>query len=92
MNRFLSLFLVSFSIFICANVLSFIILSDGHGMPWLKVNDGIRRMGFPLLFWKEGGFAYRNEFNRGSFMADAAIAFGVSGIVGLGSVRARRSQ
>ncbi len=45
--------------------------------------DDIVRVGFPLVVWEEGGFAYRANFSLLALAADVAIAVGVSAIVGL---------
>jgi|CXWL01.1.fsa_nt_gi hypothetical protein len=46
-------------------------------------SDDIVRLGFPLLFWEQGGFAYRADFNVAALAMDSLIALGVSGVVGL---------
>jgi hypothetical protein len=45
--------------------------------------DDIVRLGFPLSFWEQGGFADRAEFNPAAFAVDVLIALGVSGSLGL---------
>lgn len=67
-----------FAIFLLATILSYFVLSDGHGLR--GVNDGMQRAGFPLLFWERGGFAWRHSFSLLPFAADLAIAV-VTGVV-----------
>ncbi|MBI3241105.1 MAG: hypothetical protein HYZ49_02285 [Chloroflexi bacterium] len=45
--------------------------------------DDIVRLGFPLLFLEQGGFAYRANFNVAAFAIDVLFALGVSGGLGL---------
>ena len=47
-------------------------------------SDDIVRLGFPLLFWEQGGFAYRAEFNPAALAVDVLIVLGVSSVVGAG--------
>ena len=45
--------------------------------------DDIRRVGFPLLVWVEGGFIYRNSFDVAALLFDIAIGLGLSIVAGL---------
>lgn len=47
-------------VFIVISAVSFFVLSDGHGVT--QVHDGIKRVGWPLLMFEEGGFVWRREF------------------------------
>jgi hypothetical protein len=72
-------------IFIAANVLAAHLLSDCGLRGVLGIAgcaDDIRRAGFPLVFWEEGGFAYRSVFSAGALAADIAVAVVVSLAVG----------
>jgi hypothetical protein len=69
-------------IFFAANVLAAQIQSDCGLLGVLGqagCADDISRVGFPLVFWENGGFAYRHAFSIGALAVD--IAFGV--LVGL---------
>jgi len=44
--------------------------------------DDIVRVGFPLLFWEEGGMAYRSSFSVSTLLANSALALGVSVLAG----------
>jgi hypothetical protein len=46
-------------------------------------SDDINRVGFPLVIWEEGGFAYRHSFNPGALLIDLIIVVGASTIAGL---------
>ena len=43
------------------NGASYFLRSDGFGLA--TVADGIRRCGFPLLFWESGGFVDHEDFD-----------------------------
>ncbi len=45
--------------------------------------DDIVRIGFPFLFFEQGGFAFRSNFNAGALLAAVVTALGASVIVGL---------
>lgn len=64
-------FLVFFSGFLIANVLSYFVLSDGHGVGGFQ--DAIKRIGFPFVFWEEGGLAWRLEFRFPVLMTNLEI-------------------
>ena len=73
-------------LFIGLNLLSAHLLSDCGLLGVLNVSgctDDIRRVGFPLLAWEEGGFAYRQSFNAVALFMDLVIALGASVVVGL---------
>ena len=63
--------------FALANGASYFLRSDGSGLH--VVADGIRRCGFPLLFWEKGGFVAHEYFYPTQLAAD--VLFGV--IVGV---------
>ena len=54
--------------FALANGASYFARSDGSGLH--TVADGIRRCGFPLLFWQEGGFIAHAYFYPAQLAAD----------------------
>jgi hypothetical protein len=62
----------SVAVFAVACVASYLLRSDFHGLP--GVQDGIRRLGFPVVIWEEGGFAYRQTFNVVALVIDSALA------------------
>lgn len=59
-------------VFAITCAISYLLRSDGHGLP--GVQDGIRRLGFPLVFWEEGGFVYRQTFSFVALLTDIALA------------------
>ena len=73
-----SIFAVVCGLFVVANVISYFVLSDGHGVR--IGNDGIQRAGFPLLIWERGGFVYRHTFSALGLASDFAVA-AVAGIL-----------
>jgi hypothetical protein len=63
-------------IFLAANVVAAQLLSDCGLLGVLGragCADDISRVGFPLVFWEDGGFAYRHVFSIGALAADIAI-------------------
>ena len=60
------------AVFVVTCAVSYLLRSDGHGLP--GVQDGIRRLGFPLVIWEEGGFAYRQTFSSVALIGDFLIA------------------
>ena len=77
-RAFLNGFLIGLLIFILANILAAHLLSD-CGLPALlgagPCADDIARAGFPLIFFEEGGFAYRSIFNIPYLLIDIFIGF-----------------
>ena len=65
-RTFLHGFLIGLLVFILANLFAAHLLSD-CGLPALlgadACADDISRAGFPLVFFEQGGFAYRSIFN-----------------------------
>lgn len=65
-RTFLNGFLIGLVIFILINILAAHLSSD-CGLPAVlgtdSCADDIARAGFPLIFFEEGGFAYRSIFN-----------------------------
>jgi len=62
----------SVSTFAFANAASCVCRSDGHGLR--IVADGIRRCGFPVLFWEKGGFIAHEHFYPTHLAADLLFA------------------
>ena len=78
--------------FILANVLSYILFSDAP-----ELAGGFRRLGFPFLFWSEGGVGNILQFNHTACWSDIIIALLLSTGAGLYSAkneikRARRRR
>ncbi len=44
--------------------------------------DDIRRIGFPLLVWVNGGFIYHDSFDVAALLLDVALGLGLSIVVG----------
>jgi ABC-type antimicrobial peptide transport system permease subunit len=78
-------FLIGIVIFILVNLLAAHLLSD-CGLPAVFGKDfcadDIVRAGFPLIFFEEGGFAYRIIFNLPNLLLDIFIGLGFSIICG----------
>ncbi len=49
--------------------------------------DDIRRAGFPLIFWEEGGFAFRSIFDLGALVLDVVAGLAVRAAGGWLAVR-----
>jgi hypothetical protein len=45
-------------------------------------SDDIIRVGFPLVFWEEGGFAFRSIVSPFTALVDLLLAVGLSAFVG----------
>ena len=84
-QTFLKGFLIGLSIFILLNILASALFSD-CGLPALfglgGCADAISRVGFPFVFFEQGGFAYHSDFNFPIFILDIVIGFGVAGMTG----------
>ncbi len=75
-RTFLNGFLIGLLVFILANLFAAHLLSD-CGLPALLgagfCADDISRAGFPLVFFEQGGFAYRSIFNLPNLALDIFI-------------------
>lgn len=75
-RAFLNGFLIGLLVFILANILAAHLFSD-CGLPAIlgasPCADDIARAGFPLIFFEEGGFAYRSIFNLPYLLLDIFI-------------------
>ncbi|MBI5966060.1 MAG: hypothetical protein HY863_21475 [Chloroflexi bacterium] len=84
-RSFLKGFLIGLSIFILANILAAHLLSD-CGLPAVLgmgfCADDIARAGFPLIFFEEGGFAFRSIFNPPILLLDIFIGLGFAALCG----------
>ncbi len=84
-RTFLKGFLIGLFIFILANLLAAHLLSD-CGLPAVLgmdfCADDITRAGFPLIFFEEGGFAYRSTFNLPYLFLDVFIGFDLAILCG----------
>ena len=82
-RAFLKGFMIGLGVFILINLLAAQLLSD-CGLPAVLgmsfCSDDIARAGFPLIFFEQGGFAYRSIFNLSSLFLDLFIglAFAVT--------------
>ena len=90
MRPFLTGFLLTLLLFLAANVLAAHLESD-CGLPAFfnmsPCADDIRRAGFPLRFYEEGGFAYRINFEIGAFVTDVVCGLGLGVLGGLAAHR-----
>ncbi len=77
-RSFLNGFVIGLLLFLLANLLAAQLLSD-CGLPAVlgvdSCADDIARAGFPLVFFKEGGFAFRSIFNLPYLLLDLFIGF-----------------
>jgi hypothetical protein len=77
-RAFLNGFLIGLFLFILVNLLAAHLLSD-CGLPAVLAAgfcaDDIARAGFPLVFFEQGGFAYRSIFNLPYLLLDLFIGF-----------------
>jgi hypothetical protein len=77
--------LIGLFIFILANILAAHLLSD-CGLPAVlgmdSCADDIARAGFPLIFFEEGGFAFRSIFNLSYLFLDIFIGLSFTIICG----------
>ena len=84
-RTFLKGFLIGLFIFILANILAAHLLSD-CGLPAVLgmdfCADDIARAGFPLIFFEEGGFAFRSIFNLPYLLLDIFIGFDLAILCG----------
>ncbi|MBI5945149.1 MAG: hypothetical protein HY864_12330 [Chloroflexi bacterium] len=84
-RAFLHGFLFGLLIFTLANVLAAHLLSD-CGLPAIlgadSCADDIARAGFPLIFFEQGGFAYRSIFNLPYLFLDSFIGLLFSALCG----------
>jgi hypothetical protein len=78
-------FLIGLFIFFLANILAAHLLSD-CGLPAVigvdSCADDIARAGFPLVFFEQGGFAFRSIFNLPYLLLDIFIGLGFASICG----------
>ncbi|HEV3459258.1 MAG TPA: hypothetical protein VHG32_22105 [Thermoanaerobaculia bacterium] len=58
----------------------------------LRCFDCIRRIGFPLTFYEEGGYAYRKIFDGPAFAVDSAAALTIGVMGGLVAERFRKPR
>lgn len=73
-------------LFIVLNLIVAHLLSDCGLLGVLNLSgcaDDIRRVGFPLPVWEEGGFIYRQSFDGLALIINLVIALGISIVVGL---------
>jgi hypothetical protein len=70
--------------FALTNWASYFLRSDGYARP--GVADGIRRCGFPLVFWEEGGWTNLHDYYLYPILADMLVAL-VVGVIALALIR-----
>ena len=83
---FLAGFLIVLAAFVAVSALDAHLRSDCGLLVFFKLRrcyDDIRRAGFPLQFYEEGGLAYRKEFNPLFLGCDIAIGLTLSLLGGL---------
>ncbi len=78
-------FILALIFFLVVNLLVAHLRSD-CGLPGLLkmagCADDIRRAGFPLLFYEEGGFAYRSHFETVALVLDLLCGLGLAVLAG----------
>ena len=84
-GRFAIGFLVGLLLFLALNLLAAHLNSD-CGLPAILGTagcaDDIKRAGFPMQFWEEGGFAFRSVFSATALLVDVLIGLALSLVVG----------
>lgn len=84
-RAFLNGFLIGLFIFILANIIAAHLSSD-CGLPAVlgtdSCADDIARAGFPLIFFEEGGFAFRSIFNLTYLLFDIVIGLAFAALSG----------
>jgi len=85
-RAFLNGFLMGLLIFLIANLLAAHLLSD-CGLPAVlgidSCADDIARVGFPIIFFEEGGFDFRSTFNLPILFLDLFIGFDLAVTAGV---------
>ena len=75
-RRFIIGFAIGLLIFLALNLLSAHLNSDCGLLAVFErdtCDDDIARAGWPLVFYEQGGFAYRFEFNLPVLLLDVAV-------------------
>lgn len=84
-RNFLKGFLIGLSVFILANFLAAHLFSD-CGLPALlglsACADAISRLGFPFVFFEQGGYAYHSDLNLIPLVLDLIVGIGFSAFLG----------
>ncbi|MBI5351876.1 MAG: hypothetical protein HZB50_04490 [Chloroflexi bacterium] len=84
-RAFLKGFLVGLFVMILINILAAHLLSD-CGLPAIlgasPCADDIVRAGFPLVFFEQGGFAFRSIFNLPYLLLDILFGIGLAVLSG----------
>ena len=90
MRTFLTAFLGALVLFVVVNLLWAHVRSD-CGLPSLwgsgSCADDIRRAGFPLQFWEDGGFAFRRVFSLPALLADVGLGLALAAAAGWAAAR-----
>ncbi len=90
MRTFLIAFVIAVLLLVGLNLLVAHVRSDcglGAFLGTAGCADDIRRAGFPLQFWEEGGLAYRRVFSLPALLADAALGLAAAAAVGWAAQR-----
>ena len=84
-HAFVNGFLIGFGIFVLVNLVAAHLLSD-CGLPAVfgmdYCADDIARAGFPLVFFEEGGFAFRSIFQLPALLIDLVFGLGFAVVAG----------
>ena len=88
---FTSGFILGLGLFLVANLISVHVNSDCGLLEGLGIvdrwQDDIRRMGFPLQFFEEGGFSYRRNVSPLALLLDIVIAVACATVIGFACSR-----
>ena len=93
MKRFSVGFVLIILLFLAANILAAHLQSDCGLRGVLGTAgcaDDISRVGFPWVFYEEGGFAYRNTLNIGVLWLDVGVGLMLALVGGLVAQRLPR--
>jgi len=89
-RQFVAAFAAGLGLFIVCNLIAVHVQSDAGLLEGLGIvdqaNDDIRRIGFPLQFFEEGGFAHREVFSPLALVSDILLAIAWAAGMGFGYV------
>ena len=88
MKRLLWVVSTSLVVFPTMSAASYFLRSDAFGLP--GGHDVIRRLGFPMVFWEQGGFAYRYSSSVVALLADVAVAIVVGFLISVSMTKLPR--
>lgn len=88
-SQFIKTIVVAATLFILILALSYWTKTD---FPLGGAQDRLIRLGYPLVFFESGGFAYRRKFDGVALCIDLLLVFAVSAVVVLLKSRSSKSH